>query len=156
MICLMSFANLCSSRWKFCDTQLPFKRTRTCQFRWQWWWNIAFFYRLLAKNCFVTCSQFLLTDHTWTGSCAFAHGVSLCVVYINADKQSTFLLDNSSNSSQDNFNHGVADHNFIVVQWQFHQFKVRAILLTFYCDHTIVGFLYPRTGATGCDNLCPV
>ena len=59
--------------------------------------------------------QFLLTDHTGTGSCAFAHGISLCVLYINADKQSIFLLDYSTNASQDDFNHGVTDHNFIVV-----------------------------------------
>jgi hypothetical protein len=38
-----------------------------------------------------------------------------CVVYINADKQSIFLLDHTSNAIQDDFNHCVADHNFVVV-----------------------------------------
>ena len=146
----MSFANLCSSRWKFCGAQLSFKRTRTCQFCRQGWRNIPFLWWLLAKNWFVSCSQFLLADHTGSGSCTFAHFSTLklffetyimnatrpakmlppnttdnksiaisivvpCVVYINADKQSIFLLDYLSNTIQNNFNHSIADHNFIVI-----------------------------------------
>ena len=78
----MSFADSCSSGRKFCSAQLLFKRTGPCQFRWQWWRNITFLWWLLAKNWFVSGGQFLLTDHTGTGSCAFAHVVLLnSVVY---------------------------------------------------------------------------
>ena len=64
---------LCSSRRKFSHTQLLFKWTGSCQFRWQGWWNITFFWWLFAKYGFMACSQFFLTDYAGSGSCAFAH-----------------------------------------------------------------------------------
>jgi hypothetical protein len=38
-----------------------------------------------------------------------------CTVYINATGVPTLLLDHLGNAIQDDFNHLIADHNFIVV-----------------------------------------
>ena len=132
-----------SSRWKFGHTQLLFKRTGSCQFCGQGRRNITFLHGLLAKNCFVACSQFFLAYHAGSGSCTFAHACFLnlvrwmgiepttdcfrgnrpylmgyqrmCVVYIIVAGQSRLFSKHLPNTIQDYFNHCVADHNFVVV-----------------------------------------